>query len=86
MAGVFRSVAGKYDLMNDLMSFGLHRVWKSFVIAEGAAVRPGQVILDLAGGTGGPCSSQWAKKKLMAKAGLYYLILMKPCLPKAVHG
>ncbi|MDX1512678.1 MAG: class I SAM-dependent methyltransferase, partial [Gammaproteobacteria bacterium] len=41
----------RYDLMNDLMSFGLHRAWKRFV-SEIAAVRPGQMILDLAGGTG----------------------------------
>jgi demethylmenaquinone methyltransferase / 2-methoxy-6-polyprenyl-1,4-benzoquinol methylase len=49
--GVFDSVASKYDLMNDLMSGGLHRLWKRFTIEE-AAVRPGHVILDLAGGTG----------------------------------
>ncbi len=49
--GVFDSVAGKYDLMNDLMSGGLHRLWKRFAIAA-AAVRPGQRVLDLAGGTG----------------------------------
>lgn len=48
---VFDSVAPKYDLMNDLMSAGLHRLWKRFTIGQ-AAVRPGQVILDLAGGTG----------------------------------
>ncbi len=49
--GVFDSVAGRYDLMNDLMSFGMHRFWKRFV-AEIAALRPGQRVLDLAGGTG----------------------------------
>ena len=48
---VFDSVAPKYDFMNDLMSAGLHRLWKRFTI-EQAAVRPGQVVLDLAGGTG----------------------------------
>ncbi|MCG5499315.1 bifunctional demethylmenaquinone methyltransferase/2-methoxy-6-polyprenyl-1,4-benzoquinol methylase UbiE [Ectothiorhodospira lacustris] len=48
---VFHSVAGRYDLMNDLMSMGIHRVWKRFTI-EVAAARPGQKILDLAGGTG----------------------------------
>ena len=51
VAGVFRSVAPKYDLMNDLMSMGIHRVWKRFTI-ELAGVRPGQRVLDLAGGTG----------------------------------
>lgn len=49
--GVFDSVASRYDLMNDLMSGGLHRLWKHFAI-EQAAVRPGQTVLDLAGGTG----------------------------------
>jgi demethylmenaquinone methyltransferase / 2-methoxy-6-polyprenyl-1,4-benzoquinol methylase len=48
---VFDSVASKYDLMNDLMSGGLHRLWKRYAVDQ-AAVRPGQVILDLAGGTG----------------------------------
>ncbi len=48
---VFDSVATKYDVMNDLMSAGLHRLWKKFTISL-AAVKPGQVILDLAGGTG----------------------------------
>ena len=48
---VFESVAGRYDLMNDLMSFGLHRVWKRFT-THIARVRPGARVLDLAGGTG----------------------------------
>ncbi len=51
VAGVFHSVAQKYDVMNDLMSFGVHRLWKRYAI-EMAQVRPGQRILDLAGGTG----------------------------------
>ena len=49
--GVFDSVASNYDLMNDLMSGGLHRLWKRYTIDQ-AAVRPGQQVLDLAGGTG----------------------------------
>jgi demethylmenaquinone methyltransferase / 2-methoxy-6-polyprenyl-1,4-benzoquinol methylase len=49
--GVFDSVATRYDIMNDLMSAGLHRLWKRRTI-ELAAARPGQSILDLAGGTG----------------------------------
>ena len=49
--GVFDSVAGRYDLMNDLMSAGIHRLWKRFTI-ELSAVRPGQIVLDIAGGTG----------------------------------
>jgi len=48
---VFDSVAGRYDIMNDLMSAGLHRLWKRYTI-DRAAVKPGQVVLDLAGGTG----------------------------------
>lgn len=48
---VFESVAGKYDVMNDLMSGGLHRAWKAFAIAQSGA-RPGQRVLDVAGGTG----------------------------------
>jgi len=49
--GVFDSVASKYDVMNDLMSGGMHRLWKMFTIAQ-AAVRPGYKVLDIAGGTG----------------------------------
>lgn len=51
VADVFQSVAGKYDLMNDLMSMGVHRLWKRFTI-EMSAARSGQQILDIAGGTG----------------------------------
>jgi len=49
--GVFDSVADRYDLMNDLMSLGLHRIWKRFTVAL-AGVRTGERVLDLAGGTG----------------------------------
>jgi demethylmenaquinone methyltransferase / 2-methoxy-6-polyprenyl-1,4-benzoquinol methylase len=49
--GVFDSVAAKYDVMNDLMSLGLHRLWKAYAVAA-ARVRPGDVVLDIAGGTG----------------------------------
>ena len=51
VAGVFHSVASKYDVMNDFMSFGLHRLWKAFTI-RAANVFAGQRILDIAGGTG----------------------------------
>jgi demethylmenaquinone methyltransferase/2-methoxy-6-polyprenyl-1,4-benzoquinol methylase len=51
VAGVFHSVASKYDLMNDLMSGGVHRLWKRFTI-EVSGVRPGHKVLDIAGGTG----------------------------------
>lgn len=60
--GVFDSVAGRYDLMNDLMSFGVHRLWKRFAI-EIAGVRPGQRVLDLAAGTGD------LTRQLAARAG-----------------
>jgi demethylmenaquinone methyltransferase/2-methoxy-6-polyprenyl-1,4-benzoquinol methylase len=51
VAEVFHSVAAKYDLMNDLMSFGIHRLWKRFAITL-SGVRRGQKVLDIAGGTG----------------------------------
>ena len=51
VAGVFHSVAQKYDVMNDLMSFGIHRLWKRYTF-EMAGVRRGQRVLDVAGGTG----------------------------------
>jgi demethylmenaquinone methyltransferase/2-methoxy-6-polyprenyl-1,4-benzoquinol methylase len=51
VADVFHSVAGKYDLMNDVMSFGVHRLWKRYTI-EMSGVRRGQRVLDIAGGTG----------------------------------
>ncbi len=49
--GVFDSVASRYDLMNDLMSAGLHRAWKAYTVMV-ADVRPGMSVLDIAGGTG----------------------------------
>jgi demethylmenaquinone methyltransferase/2-methoxy-6-polyprenyl-1,4-benzoquinol methylase len=51
VAGVFRSVASRYDLMNDVLSGGLHRLWKAFAVRH-AQVRPGMRVLDVAGGTG----------------------------------
>lgn len=51
VAGVFHSVAAKYDLMNDLMSGGIHRLWKQYTI-EMSGVRTGHTVLDIAGGTG----------------------------------
>jgi demethylmenaquinone methyltransferase/2-methoxy-6-polyprenyl-1,4-benzoquinol methylase len=58
--GVFSSVAGKYDVMNDLMSMGLHRLWKAFTI-QVSGVRTGDRILDVAGGTA-DLSSAFAKR------------------------
>lgn len=60
VAEVFHSVARKYDVMNDLMSAGLHRVWKHFTI-ETSGARTGQRVLDIAGGTG-DLSRAFAKK------------------------
>jgi demethylmenaquinone methyltransferase/2-methoxy-6-polyprenyl-1,4-benzoquinol methylase len=51
VAGVFDSVAPKYDLMNDLMSAGMHRAWKAFAVAL-AGLRPGERVLDVASGSG----------------------------------
>lgn len=51
VADVFRSVAGRYDLMNDLMSFGVHRLWKRFAASQ-SALRPGDFALDAAAGSG----------------------------------
>lgn len=50
VAGVFTSVAGKYDVMNDLMSVGLHRLWKRYAVSV-SGVRAGQRVLDVAGGS-----------------------------------
>lgn len=51
VANVFQSVAAKYDVMNDLMSFGIHRLWKRYTI-DCSGVRKGMKVLDIAGGTG----------------------------------
>jgi len=58
--GVFDSVASKYDIMNDLMSAGLHRAWKAYTVAV-AKLQPGDKVLDIAGGTG-DLSRAFAKK------------------------
>ena len=60
VAEVFHSVANKYDVMNDFMSAGMHRVWKRFTL-DTAGVRPGQKVLDIAGGTG-DLARGWAKR------------------------
>ncbi len=51
VAGVFDSVASKYDIMNDVMSFGVHRIWKKIVMQH-TGLKPGDTALDVAGGTG----------------------------------
>ncbi|AXE30646.1 bifunctional demethylmenaquinone methyltransferase/2-methoxy-6-polyprenyl-1,4-benzoquinol methylase UbiE [Chromobacterium phragmitis] len=69
VAEVFHSVAGKYDVMNDLMSGGLHRVWKHFTLTT-SGVRAGDKVLDIAGGTG-DLSRGWAKR--VGKSGEVWL-------------
>jgi demethylmenaquinone methyltransferase/2-methoxy-6-polyprenyl-1,4-benzoquinol methylase len=69
VADVFHSVAGQYDLMNDLMSGGIHRLWKHFTI-EASCARKGQKILDLAGGTG---DLAFRFSKIVGKDGLVIL-------------
>lgn len=65
VANVFHSVANKYDLMNDVMSFGLHRIWKKFTTLT-AEVRSGSKVLDIAGGTG---DMSLAFKKIVGDTG-----------------
>ncbi len=62
VGAVFDSVASRYDLMNDLMSLGIHRLWKRFAIHT-AGVRPGERVLDLAGGTGDLATALWQDAK-----------------------
>lgn len=69
VAEVFHSVAQKYDVMNDLMSIGLHRLWKTFTITQ-SRVKSGQKVLDIAGGTG-DLARAFAKK--VGKTGEVWL-------------
>jgi demethylmenaquinone methyltransferase/2-methoxy-6-polyprenyl-1,4-benzoquinol methylase len=69
VAQVFTSVAARYDLMNDLMSGGAHRLWKQFAV-ELAGVRPGHRVLDVAGGTGD------ITKRLRRKVGPEGLVIL----------
>ncbi|WP_019101335.1 class I SAM-dependent methyltransferase, partial [Chromobacterium haemolyticum] len=69
VADVFHSVAKKYDVMNDLMSGGLHRVWKHFTLTT-SGVKAGDKVLDIAGGTG-DLSRGWAKR--VGKSGEVWL-------------
>jgi demethylmenaquinone methyltransferase/2-methoxy-6-polyprenyl-1,4-benzoquinol methylase len=69
VADVFHSVASKYDVMNDLMSMGVHRLWKRFTI-ELSGVKQGQRVLDLAGGTG-DLATRFAR--MVGKDGLVVL-------------
>ena len=69
VADVFDSVASRYDLMNDLMSGGMHRLWKAFTIQR-SGVREGSRVLDVAGGTG-DLSLAFAKR--VGKSGQVWL-------------
>ena len=76
VAEVFGSVANRYDLMNDLMSGGLHRLWKAFTVGR-AAVRPGMRVLDIAGGTG-DLAREFARK--VGDAGEVWLTDINPAM------
>lgn len=95
VAGVFHSVAQRYDVMNDLMSMGLHRAWKAFTVAR-ARVRPGHKVLDVASGTGdlakvfarqaGPTGQVWMTdiNESMLRVGRDRLIDQGHVLPVAL--
>lgn len=74
---VFAEVAPRYDLMNDLMSFGIHRLWKR-AFARAAAPHPGEVVVDLAGGTGDVA-------QLMACSGARVFVV-DPSVPMLLQG
>jgi len=69
VSAVFDSVASNYDLMNDVMSFGIHRLWKRFTL-ELCGLRPGHKVLDLAGGTGDLAIRQ---ARIVGDSGQVYL-------------
>src|ERR1700743_315006 len=73
---VFESVAGKYDVMNDLMSFGAHRLWKHFTLSL-TGLRPGQRALDVAGGTGDLAAGL---ARLVGKGGRVVLSDINPAM------
>src|SRR5271155_5276770 len=73
---VFTSVAGKYDVMNDLMSFGVHRLWKQFTLSL-TGLRPGQQALDVAGGTGDLAAGM---ARQVGKAGRVVLSDINPAM------
>jgi demethylmenaquinone methyltransferase/2-methoxy-6-polyprenyl-1,4-benzoquinol methylase len=80
--GVFSSVAGKYDVMNDLMSLGVHRLWKWDFIAN-SGIRTGHHLLDLAGGTGDIAAL--ASKRVGERGRLSSVTSMPTCWGSAVN-
>ncbi|MFG6559002.1 bifunctional demethylmenaquinone methyltransferase/2-methoxy-6-polyprenyl-1,4-benzoquinol methylase UbiE [Sulfitobacter sp. 1A15299] len=77
--GVFNSVASKYDIMNDVMSMGIHRVWKEAMM-DWLAPRPGQKLLDVAGGTGD------VSFKFLKRAGRGHATVLDLTEPMLVEG
>ena len=77
--GVFNSVASKYDIMNDVMSMGIHRIWKEAMM-DWLAPRPGQKLLDVAGGTGD------VSFKFLGRAGHGHATVLDLTEPMLVEG
>src|SRR3990172_10018630 len=82
VAGVFDSVASKYDVMNDLMSVGLHRLWKRFAVGV-SGVRAGQRVLDVAGGSAD--LSRLFLKKVGSSGRVVLTDINKAILPLGRH-
>ena len=80
---VFDSVAPRYDLMNDLMSVGLHRWWKAYAVMV-AAPQPGQRVLDIAGGTGDLGLA--LAPKVQPGGVVVHTDITRPCFARAVTG
>ena len=80
---VFDSVASNYDIMNDLMSAGLHRIWKAYTI-QVANPRPGDRVLDIAGGTGDPTWPSRPRSRPMAR--WCTPTSTRPCCARAATG
>ncbi len=81
VARVFASVAARYDLMNDLMSWGLHRLWKRELVAA-AFVRPGMTVVDVAAGTGDV--ARLIRRRLQGKGSVILVDPSAPMLTEAV--